>query len=431
MSFLRWIKSDFLNTTEHHLRFPDSHQNWWQLAAIQLTGFVSLPILSASVLILQETNWISAIITLIIGNLILWTIRLAIICMSHEGRKNVLDVSYEYLGRFGSYFIAILLLVSTLAWFVVETTVASDALVRLIPMEGGMGINQFFQIGVLLGILSTLLCMDGMIVLRWFSTLCLPVLFIALLGVLFNASYEIPPQKTHSISLAGLPIFLATNLGVSADLPTFFRHSHSLRSSLNALTAIQLVSLAIGLVGLFLGSIIVPWNGIATTMDFQSASWALKGSLTVLIFLSVIAANVCSVYSASVGWELVAPALAGIKEYLLIGLGASIGFVLITNVFSLNFLEIATGACLVNLCLIFVIAYLLRFVSRRPPATRYEQNTYFIAWFLSSLANMFQIYSGSVSLFWDGLLVILAVIALSFGARFAITKIKKRRRLAE
>lgn len=424
MGVSKWLRFDAFSS-ERHVRFPDGNQNWWQLAAIQLTGFTSLPILASSVFIIQESNWLSAILTLIAGNLILWAFRLGIVCMSYEGRKSVLDISHEYLGRTSAYLIGVLLLAATLAWFVVETTLASDALCRLIPIDEGGEINQFFQVGVLLGILSTLICMDGMVVLRWFATLCLPILFIAFLGVIFTSDYGIPPSANSSITLAGLPIFLATNLGVTADLPTFFRHSRSLHTSLTALTAIQIISFVIGLGGLFLGSIIVPWSGVAQT-DFHTVSAALKGCLIVLVFFSVISSNVSSVYSASVGWELLAPVFAGMKEYLIIGLSSTIIFVLAANVFSLDFLEAATGCALVNLSLVLVLGYLIRLKLKKPP-TLTEQRIYFIAWLLSSVFNIFQIikWDDDFSTFLIGLSVIIIVLITGFSLEFVISKVRR------
>ncbi|NGX41137.1 MAG: hypothetical protein KR126chlam4_00975 [Candidatus Anoxychlamydiales bacterium] len=324
----------------HHCKLPDINQNWWELASIQLTGVTSLPILLASILIIQNSNIISGILTLLIGNIILWIIRYAIIIMGHDGRKSVLDVAYVYLGKFGTYFIAILLLVATLAWFVMQTTIATNALNTLFPIKEPEEINKFAQIGVFIGIICTLLCMNGMVLLRWLSVISFPIILIAFIAIIFTSNPTIPADVTSGISLAGLPIILGTNLGITADLPTFFRHSNSLKDSLYALTAIQLFTLVFGLAALFLGAAITPWLGTHQNISFTSPSLILKISLISLIFFSTICTNVANVYSASVGWELIAPILAGIKEYLILGLGLTIIFILIANIFSLNFFSV-------------------------------------------------------------------------------------------
>jgi len=112
-------------------------------------------------------------------------------------------------------------------------------------------VNQFIQVGVLIGIVSMLFCINGMKALRYTATICFPILFIAFIGSICNDGFSIPQSTHDGISLSGLPIFLATSLDVTADLPTFFRHSQSLRSSFNALTAIQVISFCIGLGAFF------------------------------------------------------------------------------------------------------------------------------------------------------------------------------------
>jgi len=344
----------------HHYKLPDINQNWWELASIQLTGVTSLPVLLASILIIQASNITSGIVTLILGNIILWIIRYAIIKMGHDGRKSILDVAYVYLGKFGTYFIAIALLVATLAWFVMQTTIATNALTDLFPINEPEEINKFIQIGVFIGIISTLLCINGMVLLRWISVVSFPIILIAFIGIFFWGNPSLPAKINNGISLAGLPIILGANLGITADLPTFFRHSKSLKDSLRALTAIQIFSFVFGLAALFLGAVITPWLDVNQNINFSSPSLFLKISLISLIFFSTICSNVSSVYSASVGWELIAPIFAGIKEYLILGLGLTLIFILISNIFSLNFLADMTGFALVNLSIVLCIAYLIK-----------------------------------------------------------------------
>jgi len=414
--------------TEQHPRISDIHQSWWQLSFIQLSGFVSLPVLAGSVLILQNSNLASAILTLIVGNILLWLIRLGIVAMSCEGRKSTLDIAREYLGPFGALWIAILVLASAAEWFVVGTTMASNALCRLIHIDEG-SVNQFIQIGVLIGIMSMLFCINGMKVLRYTATICFPILVIAFIGGICSDGFSIPQSTHDGISLSGLPIFLATNLGVTADFPTFFRHSQSLRSSFIALTAIQVISFCIGLGALFFGSTILPWLGMSDISALPDESLTTRSLLIILIFLSVICANICSIYSASVGWELVAPIFAGVKEYLILGLGMTIVFVLVADIFSLNTLGALFGCFLVNLSLVFVLAFLLRHYLHHDPKP-YEQTTYQIAWLSASLLNtlqFFQVFAPQSPSLLAAFATIVLVIALSFSLHRLIYRYKQQR----
>lgn len=398
-----------------HRKLPDVHQNFWQLSAIQLTGVTSLPVLATSILILQNNSFQNAVLTLILGNILLWVIRFWVICTSYDKRKSTLDVTRDYFGRIGSYFIAILLLASTLAWFIVQTTLASDALTKLMHVEESSGIDRFIQTSVLIGILSTLFCMNGIVILRKLSVFSLPIILISFMGVLFTTASHPQFVDTASISFFGLPLVLGTSLGVTADLPTFFRHSNSKRHSIIALTIIQIVSFLIGIGGLFLGTIINPWLGINDSQALVSHGLIERIFLILLILFSVICANVANVYSASVGWELVAPAmLIGRKEYLILGLGLTTIFILVANIFSMNALLTTTDNSLVNLCIIFVIGYLISKKRGRFPNS-FEQSIYFIAWLVATSINtmqFFNVINWNVSVLTIAVGVILGTIVL-------------------
>jgi purine-cytosine permease-like protein len=376
-----------MNATKHVL--TDTEQPYWQLTAIQLVGWTSLPIIATSILVLQTNSFLGAALTILIGNAIMWFIRFGIIAMSYEGRKSALDLAREYLGRTGSYFIAILLLVSTFAWFIAQTTAASTTLTQLITIRENPEIDQFIQVSVLLGLFSTLLCMNGMVLLRRLSIVSFPILLLMFLCILYALPHN-PQMNTNPLSLSGLALVLATNLGTTSDMPTFFRHSKSWEESIKALTLTQLISLVFGLASLFLGSIVNGFFEINNTLILSENSLLLRASLLIFIFLTAVCTNVANVYSASVGWELVAPrTLIGKREYLILGLSLTILFILLSNIFSPMYLLETSDSALVNFCLVLVAAYLhIRFRGIKP--ARFQRLVYFSAWLLSTAANIAQ-----------------------------------------
>jgi purine-cytosine permease-like protein len=204
---------------------------------------------------------------------------------------------------------------------------------------------------------------------------------------LITIPIEFATVGKNEISLQGLALVLGTNLGITADLPTFFRHSASWKSSVRALTIIQILTFLLGVGALFFGSLIHPWLGVKEGADFENT--LLKSSLIIIVFVSVICANVSNVYSASVGWELVAPVLAGRKEYLILGLGLTIIFILISNIFSMDTLLETTDVCLVNLSLVLILSFIIRKFEHKPPDL-FEKSIYFAAWFVASLVNILQ-----------------------------------------
>ena len=395
---------------------PDTHQSIWQLSVIQLSGWMSLPILATSVFVLQENSFYGAALTIVVGNAILWFIRLGVIIMSHNKRQSTLDISRAYLGTTGGYFIGALLIISTLAWFIAQTSSASNALSHLLPIPESPDIDQLMQMSVLLGVISTLLCMEGIVVLRRLASLVFPLLVVAFIVAIFLVPFHLPEQRDATLSLSGLTLVLATNLGITADLPTFFRHSRSLKTSVAALTVIQLVSLVLAICGLYFGSIITHGIELNTGLILGTGNEILRIALILFVFFSVICANVANVYSASVGWEVIAPtALIGRKEYLILGLGLTIIFILVANLISVEVLLNASDSSLVNLCLVLILGYIIsRLVGGSP--SLFEQRSYFVAWLLSTCANTLQfckMVPMEVSPLIVGLVIILAVIAAS------------------
>jgi purine-cytosine permease-like protein len=368
-------------------------------------------------------------LTIIVGNAILWFIRFAIIFASFEKRMSTLDLSREYFGKAGSYFIAILLLVSTFAWFIAQTTAASNTLTHLIAFKENSQIDKFIQVSVLLGFVSTMLSMNGIVLLRKLSTIAFPILLIAFLSILYWLPHT-PMHNGQTLSLTGLTLVLATNLGITADMPTFFRHSNSWRDSIIALTAVQLLVLAFSLGSLYFGSIINGLFEIKEDYILQLDNRFLTFSLIVFVFISSVSANVANVYSASVGWEILAPkALVGRTEYLILGLGLTILFIFLSNIFSPITLLSISDFGLVNLCLMVIFGFLISLRLKKPP-NLYQQTVYFLTWAIATAANSFQTLSDrdlSLSPLFISVLLMIASSALFIFAAPALRNRRLRR----
>lgn len=411
-----------MSEVDHKL--PDSRQSSWHLAAIQLSGWTSIPIIATSLLVLQQNSFLGAILTIIVGNAILWFLRLGIISMTYDERKSTLEISRDYLGSFGSYFIAILLLASTFAWFIVQTTSASDALTQLITIEESPQIDKFVQMSVFLGIVSAFLCMEGITLLRKLAVLCFPILILVFIIIIITLPSPSIQETGQPLSLSGLGLILATNLGLTSDLPTFFRHSRSWQTSIKALTIIQLASLVLAICSLYFSSMLIQGFEINDQAILASGNNILRLSLIVFVLLSVICANVANVYSASVGWEIVAPkALVGRKEYLILGLGLTTIFILVSHVFSVDFLLFLTDSSLVILCVVLLSGFLMSRLFNKSPS-KVDQILYFAAWAsLTCLTAFREIMSPSVYLYAVGLVVILFISV--FGIRVYLFKVKR------
>ncbi len=377
----------------------DTNQSFWQLASIQLTGVTSLPVLFTSIFLIQKASLLNSVIILVVANLILWVIRYGLISMSYQGRKSVMDLCSDYFGdiiffkKTGIYSIAALLLISTMFLFVEETTIISKALTKTFAINEGPNIDPYMQISVIIGVASTIVCTWGIVALRWLSVICLPIILVAFITLIISSPSDINFLEHKAFSLAGLPLVLGINLAVTADLPTFFRHSRSWKSSVYALTMIQLFSLALGVGGLFLGAVIQPLSGSLSVNQIGFNGDIIKVAFIALVALSSICSNVSNIYGASVGWEtFVRSPLVGKKEYLILGFLLTLIFLIITGLISLETPVDITGDSLVSLSFVFVIAYLIKSITKRSLGV-FEKNIYFLAWLLSSLVILLQ-YAG-------------------------------------
>lgn len=333
--------------------------------------------------------------------------------MSHKKRQSTLDISREYLGHYGGYFIAVLLLLSTLFWYITQTSVASNTITRLITIQEDAKIDKFAQVSVFLGVVSTFLCMEGIVLLRRLSTFSFPILFVCFFIIFFSLPDRSLAVNGNPTSLVGLSLVLATNLGISADFPTFFRHSRSWGDSVKALIVIQLGSILLGIFSLYFGSLILKSFEINQKLALAETNGLLYYAIILFIFFSVISANVANVYSASVGWEVLAPAsLIGRKEYLILGLGLTIIFILFSKI-SLGGLLEFSDTSLVFLCLILVTGFLVSRWTKKPPSS-FMKGAYFVAWVFATLSYLLHhYYFRQVPVIALGFSVILIVIMLS------------------
>ncbi|MGE3535531.1 MAG: hypothetical protein AB7H48_11945, partial [Parachlamydiales bacterium] len=127
---------------------------------------------------------------------------------------------------------------------------------------------------------------------------------------------------------------------------------------------------------------------------------------------------------ASVGWEVIAPsALVGRKEYLILGLGLTTVFIMVSDLLSVELHLEASDSALVNLCIILVLEYVLGRILKRAPSS-FDKHTYLAAWFLSTVVNTLE-YAGIAKLENSPLIVSLAIIVCTIGiAQFGKMVIK-------
>lgn len=333
-------------------------QSAFPLTAIQVSGATSLPVLNSSIQLFHQYGFITAFSILLVGNLLICLLALTIVQMTANTTKNTLDNVRDFLGPSGSWTVGLILIVSTIAYFVTQTNWTTETLLSLFPFKEGYQIDKFFQFGAIVGILSVILIIPGIGGLRWLATISFPVILAAFIGILIFVRKSNPILLSLPSSIGGLAIALGTSLSVAVDYPTFFQHSRSKKDSIFAVFAIQIITFLIGLGGLYLGKFIGPTEDLTGWGLVINGSFFVRILFLLVVLLSCLCVNAVNIYSASIAWELIAPgALLGKKEYAILGIALTTIFVLITGFFSMELLLTLTDIPLANLCIVLVFGY--------------------------------------------------------------------------
>lgn len=392
-------------------------QSAFSLSAIQITGAISLPVLNASIHLSHEFGFVASLWILLFSSLLIWLLSYAIISMTANTTKNTLENTHDYLGHMGTYLVAFTLLTATIASFVLQTNDATLVVLRMLPITSAYHVNTFIQIGVGFGVISTLASMEGMKSLRWVALIFFPLLLTAfLIFLLFIPRNLSPVSITSNFSLYSLVIALAVSLSVAVDYPTFFRHSLSKRSSLLAISLIQIISFLIGIGGLYLGKYIdlkthiSGWHAVFSTQLF------LQILFLILIIISCLCVNMVNIYSASIAWEVVVPILAGRKEYTILGLGLTSAFVLITYLIPMHLMLKITEIILSNLCLVLVIGYLGKLWNRGVIAQS-DKVIYCLAWVTGSSIALYGTLQEQATLLLTGFSLSVVAVVITFTNR--------------
>ncbi|WP_316358966.1 hypothetical protein [Candidatus Neptunichlamydia sp. REUL1] len=405
----------------------DKQQTAWQLSSIQLVVWSGLPLITTSFVISQKNSLLGALLTLFIGNLILGIIRFGVLSMSYKKRHSTLDLAGNYMGKCGRYIIAILLLASTLFWFTELMSIGTRSIIKLIFQNENVKSNQWIRISVLLGIISTLFCIGNMKLIRRLCTFTFPVLLIFLI----ICTYFIPVSEINMIQaqpyipFSGFGFLIATGLGVTADFPTFFRHGASWKTAIRALIATQIICLGLGVIGIYIAPVFFElMHGHAN--DWTGTTLILKYALLGFTILSTMSSNVTNIYSASVGWELLAPeSFLGKKELLILGLGLTTVFTTVGDFLPAKQFAEATDLALVNLACIFIFAYIVK-LKRTNQVSSIDQLVYLTTWILATIINSLQFYNVCLTQF-SYLSTSLLIITVVGGAGSLVRKYKKKR----
>jgi purine-cytosine permease-like protein len=295
----------------------DSNQNFWQLACIQSSA-QSVPGILLGWNLAKDFGAGTALISIFLGNLILWLIGLSIISMSSDKKIHALENVKDFLGKTSSIVAMLILSIAFMSWYVLAIKTSVTGIKNLFPIANQSEFFSDVRLGTVLGLITALIVIGGIGAIRKFCTWAFPFIFLFLCYTALYSNYNVDFSGSWGISLYAVLTCVAITLPGFINLPTFFRHSRSKADSFFALTLITLFDSTIASSSIIIGA------QDAYTLNFKcfwQTSTTLDCGLSVIfIVLCLICLNLVNIYFVSAGGELIFYRYWNSKEYAIIGL---------------------------------------------------------------------------------------------------------------
>ncbi len=343
-------------------RIVDRQQNFWQLASIQGSA-ASIVALLVSGQLAKQYGAGSALIAIFVGNFVLWCVGLLMIAMSARERRNAVENTSKYLGKFGGILMAMFLVIAFISWYMLELQVTTTAIGSFFQKHYEWHPIANIRIGVVLGLLTSLLAIGGIRLIKNVCVVSLPILLIFVIYSMIMSREHIVFTGTWGISLPAIITITTLTLPGMVNLPTFFRHSRSLGDSFLALTLIMLIDIFFQCFGIFVG--IMDPSEFLTKFSPETgvSTYLLLGFLFVI--LSMTCLNLVNIYFASAGWELILPHRWNQKEYAIVGLLGTAAYTFFQVTSSMEFIENLAGSFIVSFAASLLIGFLVKNVLQR------------------------------------------------------------------
>jgi len=206
-----------------------NRQSWMQLTAVQAGGAICLPIFLIGNLLAEQYGLYSALLGIVLGNLILLGLGLISGYASARDRKSTAEYAVEVFGSFGKRFFALAMVLTMMGWFAIQLNIMGQSLLQV----SGFPVPQFV-VNILFGMLISIVALLGTQSLNILANLSMPVLIFTIGYAVFQASHEPMSFQAEPPTFAGVSLVLAAAIGVVVDIPTFFREARSSKESMIA-----------------------------------------------------------------------------------------------------------------------------------------------------------------------------------------------------
>ncbi len=358
--------------------FPDRNQNFWQLTCIQ-SASQSIPGLLVGGILSRQYGPKTAILSICVGNLILWMIGLGVISMAFKERKNAVENVRGFLGKGSSIAMAVILILAFLSWYMLEIHSSIEAIAPLFHLNSNLDLTIF---GGVFGVIIAFISIGGIRLIRHITVFSFPFLICFVLYQIFTSDLTIIESSHWGLSFTAIITIVAITLPGTVNLPTFFRHSHSRADSFLAITLIAFFFVLFQIFSIF--------TNMSTPIDLLFGHEALSKTalypfiVLMFVILLSISLNLINIYFASAGLELICPGLAGGKGNLVVGLIGTAIYVVLVNPDKMVFLENVTDNFIANLGVVLLISFLIKTVVKHRPRT-FELIINSICWAIGSI----------------------------------------------
>ncbi len=296
-------------------------QNWISLSAIQVGGAICLPVLLIGFELARQYGLLSALIAILIGNVLLFSLSLVYAKMSTASDKVTAAHAELYFGRRAKAIFACVMALSMCLWFAIQAQLMAQDVIHMLPesvAKSGYGeaVVSFF-----IAALIVICALSGIRSIEMLSQVAVPLMIITMCIALFRGTKSVEYMPVSHLS--GLSLVLAVSIGAVVDMPTFFRHAANSKEAIKACVTTFLIGIPlVEMMGAFLSASTQAGSFMEALYCFDGSVW--KGWILAFIMLAGWTTNNTNLYSASMSIQSLLPKLSDKKAILFLGAVAAV-----------------------------------------------------------------------------------------------------------
>ena len=298
------------------------YQNWWQISAIQIGGVICLPVIMIGQTLSQHYGFLSAVVSIILGNAILLLLGLVTVKMCHTNRKTTMQNAEEYFGRKGASFFAVAMIVSLVGWFGIQLNMMSLGVLDLLSVTESRDTWLVF-LNLSLGSLITYVALNGIRGVEILANVSLPFLLLTLGYAIFSVEPKNVMEGPQTFSIGGTSLVLALAIAFIIDLPTYYRHARTSKDGFISIALIcGIVLPVLEIIGVYLATGNAGGNILEVLKREDGFIWNMW--VSIFLVLAGWTTNNINLYSASICLQSIFKNVSPKKATLCIGFAGTL-----------------------------------------------------------------------------------------------------------